>query len=54
MLHALADHDMKFRDLGNLVEGFPSIAGRLIAVANSAWATPITPVLSLLDATDYL
>lgn len=50
LLHALADDDVNFRDLTHLLEEFPSIAGRLIAVANSAWATPVTPVLSLLDA----
>lgn len=50
LLHALEDDDVDFKELTRLLEEFPSIAGRLIAVANSAWAAPTTPVLTLLDS----
>ncbi len=50
LMHGLADDGVDFKNITRLLEEFPSIAGRLISVANSAWAAPVTPVVSLLDA----
>ncbi len=50
LMHGLADDGIDFKKMTRLLEEFPSIAGRLISVANSAWAAPVTPVVSLLDA----
>ncbi len=47
LLNALSDDDIDFNTLARIIERFPSIAGRLIALANSAWSAPLSPITSL-------
>lgn len=47
LLNAFADEDIGLADVARVIESFPTIAMRLIGLANSAWSSPITPVTSL-------
>lgn len=50
LLETLADDDIDLGRLARVVETFPSIAAKLVAVANSAWAAPRVPITGLRDA----
>lgn len=50
LLTALRDEDISLDKLATAVRSFPSIAVRLIALANSSWVSPKQPVISLMDA----
>lgn len=50
LLSELADSDLEYAKLAKLLERFPTIAMRIISVANSAWSSPVSPILSLEDA----
>ena len=47
LLKSLTDESMDFHRLSLTIERFPTIAARLIALANSAWSSPVSPVTSL-------
>lgn len=47
LLRALTDEDIDFAELAAIIEKFPSIAGKLISLANSAWSAPAAEVTSL-------
>lgn len=47
LLQAFNNEDLDYRELGKILADQPTIAARLIALANSAWAAPATPVNSL-------
>ena len=47
LLKAMADDDIGFRELSSIVEKFPSIAARLIFLANSTWSSPAVEVTSI-------
>ena len=47
LLRAMSNSEMDFRELAQVIEKFPSIAARLIALANSSWSSPVVPVTSL-------
>ncbi len=47
LLKAMASEEMSFRELAAVVERFPSIAAKLIALANSPWSSPVTEVTSV-------
>ncbi len=47
LLKTLTDDSLDFVELARFLERYPSIAARLIAVANSAWSSPVTEVSSL-------
>jgi HD-like signal output (HDOD) protein len=47
LLNAFADEDVCLADLAMVIENFPTIAMRLISLANSAWSSPVSPVTSL-------
>ncbi len=47
LLQAVSDNDIDHRKLALVIERCPSIAARLISLANSAWSAPRTPVTSL-------
>ncbi len=50
LLSALSDDDLDFRELAQIIAKFPSIAARLIFLANSAWAAPVAEISSLETA----
>ena len=47
LFKTLTDDSIGFIELARIIEQFPSIAARLIAVANSSWSSPTTPITSL-------
>ena len=47
LLSMLTDETLKFEDLAAVVGGFPTVAARLLAVANSPWSAPVAPIESL-------
>jgi len=47
LLKTLTDDSINFDELAGVLEQFPSIAARLIALANSPWSSPISPISSL-------
>lgn len=50
LVQAMTDPDMDFARLANVVQDYPSVAARLIAMANSAWSAPVTLIDSLDQA----
>lgn len=50
LFESLADETIEFTELAELLEKFPSIAGRLISLANSVWSAPTDEVSSLENA----
>lgn len=47
LIQALHDDSLGFREISAAVEKVPSVAARLLALSNSAWSSPASPVLSL-------
>lgn len=54
LLQALNQGDIHFVRLAREIESFPNVAAKIIAVANSAWFAPISPITSLLEACSRL
>lgn len=54
LLAALGDNGVEMHALAAVVQRFPTIAGRLLALANSAWASPARPVTGLAEACTLL
>lgn len=50
LLSTLYTDDLNISAMTAQMERFPSIAARLLVVANSAWSAPLTPVTRLQDA----
>jgi len=50
LLRALSDESMEFADLAGAIEKFPSIAFRVLAVANSVWSSPVSQIARLDQA----
>jgi len=50
LLKTLVNDDITYQQLAHEIEKFPSIAIKIVATANSAWASPILPITSLRDA----
>lgn len=47
LLESLGDDTLNFDETAKLIEQFPGIAARLIALANSAWSAPVKEITSL-------
>ncbi|RDH85108.1 MAG: histidine kinase [endosymbiont of Escarpia spicata] len=47
LLKVLTDENIEFSELAQIIERFPTIAGRLIALANSAWSSPVNTITAL-------
>jgi HD-like signal output (HDOD) protein len=54
LLQSLTDDSIDFLALAQIIERFPSIAGRLIALANSPWSSPVSTITSLESACSRL
>ena len=50
LFESLTDENIDFAELAGVLEKFPSIAGRLISLANSVWSAPSDEVSSLENA----
>lgn len=50
LLKALNNNDIHYNQLAQELEMFPSIAIKIVAIANSAWSLPESPVTTLPDA----
>lgn len=47
LLQALQDDEISFGEMANVIENVPSVAARLLSLANSAWSSPASPVTTL-------
>ena len=47
LMQALADEEIERAELTRVIERFPTIVGRLISLANSAWSAPVGTISSL-------
>lgn len=47
LIEALLDDAIGFLELAGIIERYPSIAARIIALANSAWSSPVSEITSL-------
>lgn len=54
LLSRLSDENLGYRELAGILEGVPTIAARILALANSAWAAPVNPVTALATACGLL
>jgi HD-like signal output (HDOD) protein len=54
LMQSMMDESLNFRQLANIIERFPSIASRLIALSNSVWSSPVSPISSLEQACSRL
>lgn len=54
LFKVLSDDQLNNRQLAEVIHHYPSIAARLIALANSAWIAPLKPVTSLAAACSRL
>jgi HD-like signal output (HDOD) protein len=50
LLRSLTDDTINYADLAKVIERFPTIAARLISLANSSWSSPASPIVSLESA----
>ena len=50
LLKALTDDNIQIPELSQVIERVPTIAARLIALANSAWSSPVCRISSLENA----
>ncbi|MCP4432939.1 MAG: HDOD domain-containing protein [Gammaproteobacteria bacterium] len=50
LIKSLSNENIDFAELASIVEKFPSIAGKLISLANSVWSAPASAITSLEDA----
>lgn len=47
LLQALHDESLTFAEIARAIERLPSVAGRLLALANSAWSAPASTITSI-------
>lgn len=47
LLESLTDDSLDFDETAKIIEQFPGIAARLVALANSAWSAPVKEITSL-------
>ncbi len=50
LLMTLNNDDIGYTQLANELEKFPSIVIKIVATANSAWASPVIPITTLRDS----
>lgn len=50
LLQTLSNTESNLEEVAGVVEGFPSVAMRLIALANSGWSSPASPIDLLVRA----
>jgi len=50
LLNTLNNDDLGYTQLANELEKFPSIVIKIVATANSAWASPVNPITTLRDS----
>ncbi len=54
LLKKLSDEDMDFLQLAGVIEAFPTIVARLIALANSAWSSPLSTITNIEEVCSRL
>ncbi len=54
LLKALTDESLSFIELAEVIERYPTIAARLISLANSAWSSPVSEIKSTETACSRL
>lgn len=54
LMKSLMDPEIEFIEMAGVIEKFPSIAGKLISLANSVWSAPVCEITSLEAACSRL
>lgn len=54
LLKALTEDEIDFNQLAQIIERFPTIAARILVLANSAWSAPAQAITSLQQACSRL
>lgn len=54
LMQSLADENMDYRQLAEVIKHYPDITARLIFLANSPWSAPISPISSIAQACSRL
>ncbi len=54
LLQALNDESLSFVEVARVVERVPTVAARLLSLANSAWSSPASPITSIEHACSRL
>lgn len=54
LLNALTNDNLTFSELAGVLEKFPSVAVKIISLANSAWSAPLEPITDLKSACSRL
>lgn len=54
LMEALGNSELGPSELARIIEQFPSIGARLVALVNSAWSAPVEPMLSIERACSHL
>lgn len=54
LLQALNDDSLSFFEIARAIERVPTVAGRLLSLANSAWSSPASPITSIENACSRL
>ncbi|BCG64006.1 MAG: hypothetical protein methR_P1771 [Methyloprofundus sp.] len=50
LMQALADEDLNYQQLADVIKHYPSITARLLFLANSPWSAPIAPIINIEQA----
>ena len=53
-MQSLADENMGYQQLAEVIKHYPNITARLIFLANSPWSSPISPISSIEQACSRL
>jgi HD-like signal output (HDOD) protein len=54
LIRALNNDQLSFAEIARAIEHVPSVAARLLALANSAWSAPVRPIVSIEAACSRL
>jgi HD-like signal output (HDOD) protein len=54
LMKALADDDISYIKLAEVILNYPEITARLLFLANSAWSAPVTPITNIEHACSRL
>jgi len=50
LIQALADNNLSYQQLSEIIKHYPEITARLIFLANSSWSAPISPINNIEQA----
>ncbi|NOQ16205.1 MAG: HDOD domain-containing protein [Methyloprofundus sp.] len=50
LMQTLADENLNYQQIANVIKHYPGITARLLFLANSPWSAPITPIINIEQA----